>query len=311
MGDGLRTVRILTNDESLMASARSAVEVYEGWEVAQIRSQEELTSSPPVEGDLLLIDAWSRGENVYEFCRRLAGRTRCQTFLVVEHYNDLAEPIARFCGATGVLCRPLGRSDLATMLGGDIQPRAPLPVEGRGRQDQAIELPEALLRDIQTGQPDPMLIKALIDPATGLFNYAFLNFKLDEEFKRARRFERPLACVMLGFEGQAADDVLRELAGIFLATSRDTDILGRFDESAFLFLLPDTGPDGAAIMAHRVAEEAEERELKDLVGDRLVISVGISHYPEPDLERREELYSRARDAFLEAREDGGGVIVCQ
>ena len=34
---------------------------------------------------------------------------------------------------------------------------------------------------------------ALIDPVTGLFNYSFLSYKLDEEFKRARRYA-PLAC---------------------------------------------------------------------------------------------------------------------
>lgn len=309
MPDGLRTIRVLTTDEALLASARCAAEAHEGWEVVQVETQQQLAENPPIEGDLLLIDAWSRGENVYEFCRRLTGRTHCQTFVVVEHFNELAAPIARFCGATGVLCRPITRSDLSGVLSERIRPPAPLPAERRGQGAAATEMPESLLRDIQTGQQDQTLVKALIDPATGLFNYAFLNYKLDEEFKRASRFDHPLACVMLGIEGQAEDDVLRELAGIFLSSSRDTDILGRFDESSFLFLLPDTGPDGAAIMAHRVAEQVAERGLKDLVGDALEISVGISHYPNPDMERREDLYGTARDAFLTARNDGGGVVV--
>jgi len=309
MPDGLRTIRVLTNDEALLASARCAAEAHQGWDVVQIESQQELAENPPIEGDLLLIDAWSRGENVYEFCRRLTGRTHCQTFVVVEHFNDLAAPIARFCGATGVLARPITRSDLSGVLSERAKPPAPLPSERRGNGAAATEMPEARLRDIQTGQQDQTMVKALIDPATGLFNYAFLNYKLDEEFKRASRFDHPLACVMLGIEGQAEDEVLRELAGIFLSSSRDTDILGRFDESAFLFLLPNTGPDGAAIMAHRVAEQVEERGLKDLVGDAMEISVGISHYPNPDLERREDLYGTARDAFLAARTEGGGVVV--
>ena len=120
------------------------------------------------------------------------------------------------------------------------------------------------------------LMGALIDPVTGLFNYSFLSYKLDEEFKRARRFHAPLACAMLGFESQASDDTLRELSSIFLAASRDTDVLGRFDENSFLFLLPNTGPDGAEIMAQRVANTADESRLLDLVGDRIELSIGTS-----------------------------------
>jgi GGDEF domain-containing protein len=154
-----------------------------------------------------------------------------------------------------------------------------LPLEARGGGGE-FTFPEALLVDIGTGRPNESLIASLIDSETGLFDYAFLNYKLDEEFKRARRFDHPLACVMLGFEGRAREGTLRELAGIFLESSRDTDVLGRFDENTFLFLLPNTGPDGASIMAERVSELAEERGLSDLVGDPIQISVGTT-YPHP------------------------------
>lgn len=310
MGDGLRTVRVVTTDDSLLASASSAVETIPGWEVAHVKSQDELLTRQPVRGDVLLIDSWLRGRNVYEFCRLLAGRTRCRTYIVVERDNDLAQPIARFSGATGVVSRPVNRSVLGEILGAD-DVAAPLPSDARDTERE-MDLPEALILDLQHGGgaagSDPTLIRAIIDVETGLFNFAFLNFKLDEEFKRARRFDQPLACAMLGFEGQCSNDVLRELAAIFLEASRDTDLIGRFDENSFLFLLPNTGPDGATIMAGRVASLAEERELTDLVGDKLVISVGIASYPHPDLEDRDQLYGCARDAFINARNDGGGVV---
>jgi len=120
----------------------------------------------------------------------------------------------------------------------------------------------------------------------------------------------PLAFVMAGFESQAEESVLRELTGIFLDSSRDTDVLGRFDENTFLFLLPSTGPDGAAIMAQRVTQAVEARGLRDLVGDPLTLSVGIATYPSPDLVRREDLFQRVHDALLEARHKGGGVVQC-
>jgi len=301
-----RTVRVVTSDESLIASARSAVGCLPEWDFVQLSSDEGLASSPPVAGDVILLDAWLQGVNVYEVCRRLTGRTKCRTFLVVDAGNDLAEPIARFCGATGVLPRPVAPSTLRIALDVTAAPPSLLPHDDRERQ--SFDLPEALLVDITTGKRDERLIDALIDPETGLFNYSFLNYKLDEEFKRAKRFDQPLACVMLGFEGQADEEVLRELAAIFLESSRDTDTLGRFDESSFLFLLPNTGPDGATVMAYRVAEHAEQRELADLVGDPVEFSVGISSYPHPAIQKREHLFGRARDAFMDARREGGGVV---
>ena len=313
MGDGLRTLRILTKDDSLLASAQAALSDMPGWELSQVQEAETLLSSPPCPGDLLLIDAWMAGQNAYELCRRLTGHTRCRTFLVVDLENDLAEPIARFCGATGVLNRPLTRDSLSEALANHTSAAPALPASRRSdgsSASSAPDFPAALLTDLRTGEPNQSLIAAIIDEGTGLFNYAFLNYKLDEEFKRARRFHHPLSCVMLGFEGQASEECMRELASIFLCTSRDTDVLGRFDENSFLFLLPNTGPDGARIMADRVRQLAGERGLRDLVGDPMEISVGISWYPLDTIVRKEDLYTRAREAFVAARNAGGGVVCC-
>jgi len=305
MGDGLRTVRVVTADESLLASARAAVSALDGWEFANPQDLEELRAKPPAPGDVLLLDGGMAHTNVYEACRALTGRTRCRTFVVVDRRNDLAGPIAQFCGATGTLKRPLTAGDLRAVMEASGLREQP-GQDHRGEEREPV-LPEAMLRDLD-GEVNSRLISALVDPETDLFNYAFLNYKLEEEFKRAKRFGQPLACVMLGFEGEASEQVLRELSGIFLQTSRDTDILGRFDLNSFLFLLPHTGPGGAEVMAHRVETLAQEAGLRDLVGDPLQIAVGISSHPHPEVAKREDLYSRARAAFLAARQEGGGVV---
>lgn len=306
MGDGLRSIRVVSTDESLIASTRSVAEGLGGWEVVPATSIEELIQLAPAVGDLVLLDGWLRGGNVYEMCRELTGKIRCRTLIVTEHDNRLADPIARFCGASGIVTRPLTLSKIRAMTERITQTPPSLPQDARGSGGDNV-LPEKLLVDL-AGQPDHSLVAVLTDAETSLFNYPFLNFKLDEEFKRARRFDQPLSCVMLGFEGQASEEVLRELAGIFLLAARDTDVLGRFDENSFLFLLPNTGPDGAATMARRVSEVAEERGLVDLVGDALNLSVGISSCPNAEIQRREDLFGRAREAFFSARAEGGGVI---
>ncbi len=47
MGDGLRTIRVVTTDESLMASAAAAVTPMQGWEAAQVLSEDALFDQPP------------------------------------------------------------------------------------------------------------------------------------------------------------------------------------------------------------------------------------------------------------------------
>jgi diguanylate cyclase (GGDEF)-like protein len=309
MGDGLRSIHVVTTDESLLASARAAIAPIEGFEICHIPGEETLQESPPTQGDVLLLDAWMSGENIYEVCRRLAGKTRCRTFIVTGHGNDVAQSIAVFSGATGTLERPLTASALRKALNTNAGPAPALPSSGRSEEEvKAFGLPEALLTNLSTGEKDETLVEALIDPETGLFNFGFLNYKVDEEFKRAKRFDHPLSCVMLGYEGQATEEVLRELSAIFLQSSRDTDVLGRFEENSFLFLLPNTGPDGATIMAQRVAEMADEQGLTDLVGDPMQMSVGISSFPNPNFDEPTDLYHAAREAFLLARKDGGGVV---
>ena len=306
MGDGLRTLRLVTNDESLLASTRAAAAALEGFEFKSVRSVDELMAKPPTAGDVILLDNALRSSNVYEACRSLTGKTRCRTFIVVDSGNIAAESIAHFCGATGVLSRPLNGAGLRKALEANSSMRAPLANAGRERKQVPV-FPEAMFTNA-AGDPDAHMREVMTDPDTGLFNFAYLKIKLDEEYKRATRFAQPLSCVMLGFDGQLSDLVLRELAGIFLLASRDTDILGRFDENSFLFLLPHTGPDGAQVMAKRVQQMAQEQQLCDIVGDRLEISVGIAFCPHPQVQRKEDLYSRTRRAFLEAQTEGGAVV---
>ena len=305
MTDGLRTIHLITTDESLEHSTRLAVEGLSGWSFSSGQSVDDLLERLPVASDVVLVDKWLRGKIVYELLRDMTGRLSGRTYLVGDH-AETGEAIARFCGATGIFHRPVSTRQLSDALEHSAAPAAPLPRENRGEVEE-LTLPEQLLTDI-SGQPDESLVTALVDPETSLFNYAFLNYKLDEEFKRAKRFSQPLSCVMLGYEGHVEPLVLSQLSGIFLLASRDTDILGRFDDSSFMFLLPQTGADGARIMARRVAEEAEREGLSDLVGDPIVLSVGIACTPNPVILHREDLFREARQAFISARDKGGGVI---
>ncbi|MFT7486779.1 MAG: DNA-binding NarL/FixJ family response regulator, partial [Candidatus Paceibacteria bacterium] len=155
MGDGLRTIRVVSTDTLLLNQAKAAAEVLEGWEIIGLESVDELLEATPTRGDVILIDKFLRGENIYEVCRRLTGQTACRTYLVAEHDNDRGDSIARFCGATGVLHAPLSASRLAEALEQSGGPRPPLPEENR--ESNKPELPEKLLVGIADETRDDTL----------------------------------------------------------------------------------------------------------------------------------------------------------
>jgi GGDEF domain-containing protein len=235
--------------------------------------------------------------------------------MAVEQPNDLAREVSRAVGAVGIVSVPLERGALL----GLVPTRAPfastLQSAARagsstlikpGGGDGALQLPAALLAELARQDPrHDRLISALIDPETSLFNYEFLTFKLDEEFKRARRFGQPLACVMLGFDGECDEGVLRRLASLFLDASRDTDVLGRFDRSSFLFLLPNTDPAGARAMVSRVQASIGSLGLRDVIGDPLELSIGMAHWPSEGVQQAADLYRCSKEDLSAAGRPGG------
>ncbi|MBS2962642.1 GGDEF domain-containing protein [Actinocrinis puniceicyclus] len=106
------------------------------------------------------------------------------------------------------------------------------------------------------------------DPVTGVWNHRYLQQTLAHEIERARRIERPLALLMCdvdhfrsvnaAFGHQAGSAVLRELAQRLALEIRSFDTFARFGGEEFVVLLPDTGPQGAAVVAERLCYVARK-----------------------------------------------------
>jgi GGDEF domain-containing protein len=294
-------ILLVTEDDGLAkgfeAAAREA-----GWKV-------ERAAVPPADAPkdgIVVLDDRLSGRNAYETCRELRARTRARIFVAHRAGDRSAPSLARFCGAEGALAVP---SDPATLRETLRRAGAPISPEemrrrtaGGGRREGSFA--EAVLRDVASEAPVEGWMEVLVDPETKLFHAPFLLYKLDEEFKRAERFRMPLACVVVGFEGEASADTLLELAGVFLLESRDTDVLGRFDLNTFVFLLPNTGEEGARSMASRILSTVKKKSLADLVGDPLVPCVGFALAPSSAYARRDELLRAALAACAKARKDG-------
>lgn len=113
------------------------------------------------------------------------------------------------------------------------------------------------------------------DPVTGVWNHRYLQDTLALEVERARRVDRPLTLLMCDVDcfravnaahgHQAGSAVLRELAQRLALEIRSFDTFARYGGEEFVVLLPDTGPQGAAVVAERLCYVARKVPVDSVI----------------------------------------------
>ncbi|MGM0598464.1 MAG: diguanylate cyclase [Candidatus Rifleibacteriota bacterium] len=156
---------------------------------------------------------------------------------------------------------------------------------------------------------------ATIDGLTGLIVHRHFQAKMEEEFRRAKRYEKDLSYLMTDIDHfkkfndtwghQIGDMVLREVAKIVSSCVRDTDVAARYGGEEFAVILPETDLEGAILFAERLREKVEvagfegpEHELK------VTISIGVSSLPVHKADTALEMIKLADDALYVAKENG-------
>ena len=105
---------------------------------------------------------------------------------------------------------------------------------------------------------------AVTDELTGLYNRRFFMSRWEWECERAKRYQRPLACLMIDVNGfkqvndrlghQAGDLVLKHIAQELRTTLRQSDILARFGGDEFVIALPETSEPQATLVAEKLRQ---------------------------------------------------------
>lgn len=266
------------------------------------------------EGDGATVAALPGG-NAFAACRAIKARSRARVYVLVHAGDAVSQEIARFCLADGAL--EVRDSQLVSDPG-----ELALRLNPHRRRVSVESLLQRLERDIAGDQarqasavarllraaPSGGLLDQLTDHETGLFDGAYAALKIDEEFKRAIRLHQPLSLVLLDI-GPATvlptdrgprRTVLAEVAGVFLNECRDIDILARFTETVFLFLLPGTGTEGASVVTRRMLQNLREGRFHG--GVRLKPYAGLASVPAAGVANREAFLIRAEACLLLAKE---------
>lgn len=275
-------------------------------------------------GDLVVVDPVADREalaalphgHAFSGVQALKQRPGLAVYVVVDAEDPVGVQLARFCLADGVLYWHAGPGkldvrELAAVTGGRSAPSVDALLE-RLQADAGAAGRETSLQRLLRFEREDSLSNRLQDPDTGLYDGPYATLKLDEEWKRARRFHQPLSLLLvdLGLPAASLADAdrraaLADAAGVFLNECRDIDVLARFSPEVFLLLLPGTGPAGAEILARRIVEALAVR-----LGHRLPVrpAVGLCTVPSAEIRDRRSFLAVAESCLERARTGGGGGV---
>ena len=157
------------------------------------------------------------------------------------------------------------------------------------------------------------------DELTDTYNYRYFVQKLEEEKRRALRYDLPLSLIMVDVDWfkklndtyghEAGNAVLRRLSRLIKDCIRDIDIFSRFGGEEFVIILPQTPLIEARRIGERIREHVESATIDSGSAGKLKITVscGVSSFPENG-KSQDELLSVADQALYRAKGEGRNLV---
>lgn len=159
---------------------------------------------------------------------------------------------------------------------------------------------------------------AIKDVLTDLPNRSYAENRSLAEFSRARRYNQPLAVVVVDVDqfksvndtyGHAVGDrVLRSIARVLRDNLRVSDVVARYGGEEFLILLPQTDREGAVEKMEDLLRLVSEESAPVARGKPVTISAGIACFPD-DAQELGDLLLEADRRLLRAKEAGRNCVI--
>ncbi|NMO20421.1 diguanylate cyclase [Pyxidicoccus fallax] len=176
----------------------------------------------------------------------------------------------------------------------------------------------------QSEQQRRLQILAQTDALTGLANFRALTVRLEEEFRRAQRYQYPLSVVVIdldhlkaindGLGHDVGNRAILALASQLKGNLRESDFAARFGGDEFVAILPHQTALEAAVFAERIRAGLRTVGVQKSDGRPapfgLSVSVGIAdHTLEGPKEDTDALLKAADAALYEAKREGRDRVV--
>ena len=158
---------------------------------------------------------------------------------------------------------------------------------------------------------------SLLDPITGVNNrYYFFEFG-ERIFKLAKRNQDALSLIIFEIDAykelvskygkEVGEQTLIQVAKETQEHLRKSDILARFTQSEFVILLPNTGDNGAEVVAKKIQSTFESPDFKHYSQSYFTVSMSISSLHQDDIFLR-DIVHRSNIGLVKAKENGSNQI---
>jgi len=178
------------------------------------------------------------------------------------------------------------------------------------------ELNEKLERKIQS-QERELLTKtkenekfSIKDDVTEVYNKAKLEEILTNELHRSKRYDYEFSIIVINIDGmkaindthgyQVGNSVMKEMADLFMRNIRYLDTIGRWSESEYLIICPETDAEHVVVVAQHLQKLIEKNKFF-FVGTATA-SFGATSYQTDDT--LQDVMKRGYEALTKAKEGG-------
>ena len=164
-----------------------------------------------------------------------------------------------------------------------------------------------------------------VDELTGLNNRRYFFAEAESMLARCQRHARLCSLMLLDVDffkqindqwgHSVGDKVLCAIADVIRQEARGGDLVARVGGEEFVVMLPESGVEGAGLMAQRIQERFAQLDFGAAVGNlNVTASIGITCYlpeqqqqPVPAHELVDQLYSQADSAMYEGKRQGRNI----
>ncbi|MBI3932121.1 MAG: diguanylate cyclase [Acidobacteria bacterium] len=154
---------------------------------------------------------------------------------------------------------------------------------------------------------------AVTDGLTGLFNHAYFVQALRREVQRSRRHGLTVSLALFDIDDfkkvndtlghLEGDKVLMKAASLIHDSLREIDVAARYGGEEFAVILPETGREGAFVVADRIRARIGEHFRRRKDGPRVTVSGGVAAFP-GDAGGVEDLIRRSDEGLYRSKADG-------
>src|ERR1044072_2368215 len=252
-----------------------------GWEHYHVERAEDggqaVEAARRVLPDLIILDVMMPVMDGLQACRLIKedSATRDIPIIFLSALDDTDTKVrALGLGANDYVSKPFRVEELLA--------RVSVAIRMKLERDRLRQRAEELRRSAEAASE-----MSMTDALTGLLNRYGLHRALQRELAEARRYARPLSCLLIDIDffkavndtyGHAAGDTaLQQAARVITESVRGSDVVCRYGGEEFLVLAPATGIEGAHALADKIRLSFSSR----LFGDAgcvfpLTLSAGVA-----------------------------------